>query len=954
MTTEKKVLFNRPVRRQSRIVAWSFVAAVLFPLLSLYAAPSEGPTLTEALSDQLLNLPYGLAGQRGLIVRLKHVDSVQFYGAGADSKFSFVRGHAVIPGGLSLRLKNTGSFSWASGTIRLKTPLNVTRYNSVVVWVRTTHPGLRFWIGVQDPHWSESDRAQARTDILPFRGFPTGQPVQLVIPFAAIYPDQPMDYTRLSQLAFEFGQDTVGNDIGGEIEILGIAFVHQDKIMRRVRIVTDQALVRADGIPRRGRRLPGERRGVMAFDPAKPGDETDEATAPADAAADMSVDSGAETATDTAAADAASTVETRLAHEPVAPAPAAAQEIQPEPLKQARPADRAGQTAAALLSLTHSQTRNFLNSLRARLSHSPDGTRTAARASGAVPAKAAFPAADPAAAAPSNVSFRLPAIAAGGAGLAVFACAVWVLTRRRNAHRLRQLPKIFHAIHWPFTITESTSLARFQRDFWKGLAAERVKVGWLSVTGNTVDKTSDEEFYGARFLERQVRMASEAGVRVFPSLSFVKTVFHYESFLANPKLYHVKPVDDGDRELTDAEIRAKEKHAFPVWVPSFWQNKYNLPYRVLVEFGKVPGIPVAKNIVQYNLNAPELRAMAIRTISRFAEVSPGVRIEDAVMLLSSRQAPKTRTRKDGASARITAPAKISIPAKNGANGAGQNGHAKDAEKDPPTVLAIGAAEFWSEVIAAVRLRYPEFLFVAGPAGADAAALRAFGFDYVENDGVVETLTDQVQAGSTGPVERVLTANADVLKDSIYDVSNLIRPSPSTEVVQRQNLLTTILLALLPGVLQHDDNLPDDVTTFIQRISRSTVLRKGHFVSLPSNSGNVVAFARWRRRALFVAVANFSSVAQEAAVRLDPIADGLDENKLYLFNNAVHGTEQLRNVINTGNGGPALALWGQSLRDAGVNIRLPGLSLKLFSVNLTRPIPTASAKEEAEALTTLAR
>jgi len=876
-----------------------------------------------------LNLPYGLAGQRGLIVRLKHVDSVQFYGAGADSKFSFIRGHAVIPGGLSLRLKNTGSFSWASGNIRLKNPLNVTKYNSVVVWVRTTHPGLRFWIGVQDPHWIASDRAQARTDVLPFRGFPTGQPVQLVIPFAAIYPDRPVDYTRLSQLAFEFGQDTVGNDVGGEIEILGIAFVKQEKLMRRVRIVTGQSLVRAEGIPRRGRQL-GERPGVEALAPQIPGeDATPDAPAPVSQSA---------------------TVEADLAEQELAPV--TGRDIVPEPLKKARPANRAGQTAAALLSTTGLETKNFLNSMRARLARAPNGVTAAIKGSSYTPtsvAAATKAVARDAATSLPVVNFRLPAIAAGGTGLAVFAGALWVLTRRRNAHRMRQLPKIFHAIHWPFTITESTSLARFQRDFWKGLAAERVKVGWLSVTGNVVDKTSDEEFYGARFLEGQVRMASEAGVRVFPSLSFVKTVFHYESFLANPKVYHVRPVDDADRELTDADLRAKEKHAFPVWVPSFWQNKYNLPYRVLVEFGKAPGTAMSKTLVQFNLNAPELRAMAIRTIERFAEVSPGVRIEDAVLLLSSRQAPKTRSRKDSLSARITAPAKITIPR----NGTSENGHAKESDKDVGTVLALPPAEFWAEVIAAVKMKHPEFLFVSGPAGGDAGQLRAFGFDYVENDGVVDTVIEQVAAGSTGPVNRILEENAAVLKDSIYDVSNLIRPSPSIEVVQRQNLLSTILLALLPGVLQHDDNLPDDVTTFIQRISRSTVLRKGQFAILPSNSANMVAFARWRRRALFIAVANFSSVAQEAAVRLDPIGEGIDDNKLYLFNNAVHGTEQLRNVINTGNGGPAMALWGQNLRDAGVNIRLPGLSLKLFSVNLTRPIPTVSAKEE-EALTTLAR
>src|SRR5205085_1885466 len=57
-----------------------------------------------------------------------------------------------------------------------------------------------------------------------------------------------------------------------------------------------------------------------------------------------------------------------------------------------------------------------------------------------------------------GIAWQWPAITAGTTGLTVFAGALWVLTRRRNGHRLPQLPKIFHAIHWPFTVTESTSL----------------------------------------------------------------------------------------------------------------------------------------------------------------------------------------------------------------------------------------------------------------------------------------------------------------------------------------------------------------------------------------------------------------------------------------------------------------------------------------------------------------
>jgi hypothetical protein len=133
-------------------------------------------------------------------------------------------------------------------------------------------------------------------------------------------------------------------------------------------------------------------------------------------------------------------------------------------------------------------------------------------------------------------------------------------------------------------------------------------------------------------------------------------------------------------------------------------------------------------------------------------------------------------------------------------------------------------------------------------------------------------------------------------------------------------------------------LPDELERFVDRIFRSSVLRKGDFAYLPTSSPSVLAFARWHKKSLFIATANFSFGEKDVIVNLAPLQSGLDNDKLYLFNNALHGSNVLTTLLHQPqSNGPALALWGQNLKDSGFPLTLPGLSLSLFSVSLARPI-----------------
>lgn len=771
----------------------SSVCVVLVGVTLSIPSPKAGATgkkspekLTPALAEKLKNLPYGLSNQKSLFVRFRHVESVQFFGSGRQSQFGFKREKSLLPEGLSLLLTTNNKELWANGSIQFKRPLDVSKYNSLVVWAQATRPEMRIWLGLRSASSGAKkvDDLPARTDVLPLRGFPVAEPVQLVIPLSRFFSKPKIDLTAISQITFEFGKETVGNTGKGTIQIMGFAFVDQAEVLKRAQVVLNRPTAKI----------------VLAESPKSSG--------PDDPAVDPSA---------------------ALASLAKPPAP-----VEPRPMSVL------GRKVLAFLKMTDGEALNFFKQLGLDFTprkNSGDDTTTR-------PIKSPrsfsrdwiqpYSRVWPALAVAQGMDVSDEGVSDMGYYITVLALLVaWIMIRRRNAWPLQvaRLGKVMHEIHWPFIFAEPSDNRRVERDFWKGVQAQHIRFGWFSTTGMGIEKTSLSEYFGESFLRRQIKLAAKAHVRIFPSLSFTDTVFRKGAFLSNPQR-----------------------------------------------------------------SASALRTLTTETLMRFADISSGVRVENTALFLN---------------------AKLRRRATNGA-----------LER-----------EFWTDVITAVKAKRPGFIFIADAVGDQFKMAREVGFDYFENDRLLQALANQVRAGEVGYLPKLLSEMPeDLLKHSIFNITSLIKPLPKKQTEQHQNFLTAILLTLLPGILQHDDSMPDDLGGFITRISRSSVLRKGNFVHLETNSPNVFAFARFQKKSMFIAVANFSTLMSEVVVRLHLLHEGLEKNKLYLFNNALHGTSALKNLLHQpDSAGPAMALWGQNLREIGLPMTIPGLSLSLFSVSLSRPI-----------------
>jgi hypothetical protein len=593
--------------------------------------------------------------------------------------------------------------------------------------------------------------------------------------------------------------------------------------------------------------------------------------------------------------------------------------LTPEPLKGVKPTERSQRTVSKLVDLSDEESSNLFKQFGFEMKK-PDSENNEEKKKGwffrdwIQPYTRSWPlthSADPSDSRNKKQPFYRNIISPSILVVALLILVgVLFYKRRKRFPFINHLGKVFHEVRWLFSPTDTPTSDRYEKDFWNGLASKNIRFAWISATGLAGAKSANDSFYGEEFLKRQMKHALESGVHLMPSLSFVRTAFNYETFLSSPTLFYLRPVDTEDSQLNDDELRIKVKDCFPVWIPPFWQKKYRLPHRVLVEYGRSIGFARSRDNVELNRTSPALRKMAIQTIEKFVQLAPGVRIENASWLLNS---------------------KIS-----GAHHPGKRGAAP-----------ISGKEFWTEVISAIKAKNPNFLFIADGAGNDVKALRDVGFDFFEDDYLMETIARQIRLGQVGNISRMLEGDwSRAMNLAIFNITRLLRPAPTTDLKRRQNVLGAVILALLPGIIQHDDTLPDELDKFVKWTTHSSVFRKGKFLVLPSGSSSILTFARWKRKSLYIAAANFSPEQQETTLKLDSVMEGFDDNKLYLFNNALHGVSPLKNIFDqssSGNG-PAMALWGQNLRDFGLPIKIPGLSIKLFSVNLTRPLTAIVSKE----------
>lgn len=715
-------------------------------------------------------MPHGLSERRSLFIRYRHVEAVQFFGAGSNSRFSFKRGQSLLDEGLSLRLMQNRKTNWASGAIQFKKPIDTHLYNSVVVWVWPSEPNMRMWVGLKGAR-------HARSGILPSRAFPPNEPSQLVIPFSRFTPKGRVDWNAIEQMYFEFGQQTTGNSPSGALQILGVAFVRQDPPLQQSRLVLGRASTRVVFAEP-----------LDSLDPSDPEDLTP-LSPPAALPAPRK---------ETLLSGGIENIFEKMARE----------------LKGRPVADKSAMGKPGQKNYSRELIQSYSRGWPAQSVDRKEST-----------------------------GGRLPEIPTMAVFYLIFLSSfsvLWffLLRRQKPAVTNVRMGKVFNEIHWPFAVTQPSLHRKVEREFWNGVADQGESFGWLSTTGIVVDKSSPLEYFGESFLRRQVETALRADIRLFPSLSLTNTMIRRDAFQPN-----------------------------------------------------------------LERSFAALRTLAIETLLRFSDVAAGARIENAAELFSTRLRRK--------------------PQEN---------------------------EFWKDVINTVRHKKPGFIFIADNVGDQTRAAREAGFDFYGNNLLLDTLLDQLRSGKVGDVRAFLRGeSAQHLSRSIFDLSPLFRGSRPVETEYHQNILCALLATMLPGVVQHDNTLPADMTAFIQHMARTPAVRDGQFSLLTGANPSVLAFARWRKKSLLVAVANFSAEPQIDVVNLRPLLEGFDNNKLYLFDNALHGTTLLKNLLNQAPAeGPALAMWGQNLRDSGLPVSAPGIGLRLFSVALSRPVRSSGDAAPATA------
>lgn len=896
--------------------------SVLLPLLFIlpsFSLVKVEPELTSETIESLQNLPHGIGNQSSLLIRTKHVDSVGFSGGGAFSQYGYTHVEGVAQTGLWLRLINKGS-SWSSGSISFRKAFDLSRYNSAVIWARSLQPGQKIMLILQDSNWVQGDTPQAISAPFPSQGFPKNQIVQLVIPFSSIKANKGIDYSSIQRVGFEFGHKTAGNALTNEIEIIGVSFVSQTEelsgpVLVGLKGTDSQKTVQADAPPPvvAARKAPE----------AKPVIKKAEENVKVIQLAAQKKEPSAPLPPPAHEKNVVRTIQAPLLQKPVAAKAPVVQQtgtvsgIKPV-VAPAAPAIAAPAGAAPAMNVLPKSLRvDAFTPVLLGLKDDVEKIRTAV--SSAVMQMV------------NRIHWRLVGIVA--ALLAALLGLVFLARFLKTSFSSEwTLEKVIHEIRWPHTLDGESSHAREQKKFWRELSLMGVKQGWLSPFQASFDKPSStaepssgslstgsaepsqkesslEEYRGEMFLYRQRGFAEQAGVEMIPSFCFVRTLFHYETFLANPKLYLIKHVPVSDRHFSDEELRIKNIGFFPVWIPPFWQKQHELPERVLVPYGKLPGVMVSNDSIQFNLATPELRTFAISVLERCAARADAVRIEGAAAMLNSFIRRYWRG---------------SIP----------------------SIRAVQRTEFWTDVIGAVKEKFPKFVMIADGAGSEGQKLLELGFDRFENNHLRDIIVNQIRLESVGNLVNALQGEAvPFLDKSIYNLTPLTSSEQFVvEMSRKQNLLCCYVLALLPGNISIDNRIPHDLDEFLKIVSKLPVIKRGRFSLLQTSSTSVMGIARWDQQVLSVAVVNFSMTQQDLSVRFDPVQSGFSDKKLYLFSDMLHGTPFRRNLPASSSDKPAITVLGEDLRESGLTLTLPPLGIKMVSVPMSSPIHDEPSSE----------
>lgn len=828
------------------------------------AAPlwsAQEPFLSDRQIEELRALPMGLSSNLILTVRSRHVDKVHFTGAGHASRYGFFQEGSLIREGLWMRLVNQGTENWASAGLIFEKNTDASRYNCLVMWVRASVSGQRLILTFQDRSWTDRKNPQAVTAAFPRKEFPVGEVVQVVVPFKNLQQKSSLDFSRIQRLGIQYGTGSLGNAQGEIIEIYGFAFAYHAELPK----------------------------GIVFFNPKRATPPAVNKTKPARPLSSPIVEAKP------SPIKTPPVVEPVTVAKPVAPAEPPRPAIVPVPVSTA--------PAWALVAISSQALLHSEHVAVAASSDIKEITQVKNLPIGGMKGDL-----------PGSWILRFPTsveLTYIGISLTLLIIAALLLIRNRVPKTEKALGPIFHHLSWPLLAEGLANSGRAEKHFWRKLADRKIHQAWLSPYNAFVQRSAGDEHHGESFLLRQAKWAKTSKIRFFPSLCFVRTLFNFESFLARPELYLYKNISPSESHLSDEELRIRHIGFFPVWIPPFWQKKQKLPQKLLVAYGKMPGTMAMSDSVQYNLRSPELRAMAIRVLERFAQKSPGVRIEGAGALLNS---------------------SLNLYWGGYFN---EMGLAREQE-------------FWSEVIGAVKAKYPNFIFVADGASSMASKLLEVGFDYFENNHLMEILINQIRLEEVGTLDALMSPDAaPLLYRSIFDVSPFFRAGTPGSLPRQQTLLGSMVIGFLPGTIQHDGQIPQELNRFFTLVGHWSPFRQGKFVLLRTTASDVLAFARWEKKVVYIVVANFSGSRRTVSVGFEPFFERLEQRKLYLFNDALHGASLLHNLKTELSQSPAVAVLGQDLKEAGLTISLPELSLRLFSVNLGHPVQHETSRDVHE-------
>lgn len=824
--------------------------SLFFGLVAFLAVPSlllcSEPILESDMIQKIKDLPSGLTGQPSFVLRSKHVRTVDFSGSALASEFGFVHQQGIIPQGLWMELKNQGKLGWAQARIQFHTPIDVSAFNSIVFWVKASPGKSRLRVGVQDVTWKNFQIPQGHTSAIPSFGFSDKTLVQVVVPLKLIYAStSKIDFSSLTEVQFEFGTQTAGNPADTIFDVYGVAFVQQKKLIPTVQLMN---VVEEDIFSM----IPADLENKVAAVPNKK----------------------------------------KVRHHRV------------KEIKEDKDISFPLQSAPVEVEVQEKYPQQI---------HAPVGNNQLAATSTETPEFVISPSSvtTPALEAESKeVGSRIQSsnhsqkrIAFMIAILSALALAgiigVWLLMTRKKTKGPVPIKSTLVEIEWPFLTEGSEESWSQERKFWLGLAEKDIRLTWLSPFRAFHEKQAPELYYGEEFLKRQLNFSKQAGVDLIPSLCFARTFYNYESFLICPQMFLTKDIPAQDIHLSDEELRVKYLGFFPVWIPPFWQKQHHIPQKMLVAYGKIPGMLPTTDSIQFDLKSKELKKMAKDLLLRLAAQCKAIRIEGAVAHLNSNLELYWVNR-------------------------------------VPNYKPDFSNEFWKEVLATVRSKHPQVLFLADAVGRDVRKILEVGFNYFEYDQFRETLINQIILESVGPLKEFLTGeNALFLESAIHNLTPLLGMKSSDAISRQQKILCSSILALLPGTISHQGHLPSDLNQFIDAVSRWPVLKKGRLNLLQTEHSDVLSFCRWDDKSLLICVANFSFKTKKGAVRLDQFMMHFDSKNLYLFNDPLFGLPMFKDVSSETSESPAQAVLGQDLIDQGLSVEIPPLSLRLFSVSLPK-------------------